>query len=125
MATGAKAGRLEIDASTGADTASNGVEETMQKYALYGRLKVKPGMEGELEAFLKQGGVMAQAEPATIRWFAIKEDDGAYSIFDTFDDEAGREAHLNGEIAKALMANADRLLSEPPQIHKIEVLAEK
>ncbi len=97
----------------------------MQKYALYGRLKVKPGKEQELEAFLKQGAVMAQAEKETIRWFAIKEDNGAYSIFDTFDDEAGRDAHLNGEIAKALMANADTLLSEPPQIHKIEILAEK
>ncbi len=97
----------------------------MQKYALYGRLKVKPGKEQELEAFLKQGAVMAQAEKETIRWFAIKEDNGAYSIFDTFDDEAGRDAHLNGEIAKALMANADTLLSEPPHIHKIEILAEK
>ncbi len=97
----------------------------MQKYALYGRLKVKSGKEQELEAFLKQGAEMAREEAGTIRWFAIKEDDGAYSIFDTFNDEAGRDAHLNGEIAKALMANADTLLAEPPQIHKIEVLAEK
>lgn len=97
----------------------------MAKLALYGRLKVKPGMEAELEAFLKQGAVMAKDEPETVRWFAIKEDNGAYSIFDTFEDEAGREAHLTGEIAKALMANADRLLAEPPQIHKIEVLGEK
>jgi len=97
----------------------------MEKFALYGRLKVKPGKEKELEAFLKQGAEMAMKETQTIRWFAIKEDNGAYSIFDTFQDEAGREAHLNGEIAKALMANADTLLSEPPQIHKIEVLAEK
>lgn len=97
----------------------------MQKYALYGRLKVKAGKEKDLEAFLKQGAEMAKEEKGTIRWFAIKEDDGAYSIFDTFDDEAGRDAHLNGEIAKALMANADTLLSEPPQIHKIEILAEK
>ncbi len=97
----------------------------MEKFALYGRLKVKPGKEMELEAFLKQGAEMAMKETQTIRWFAIKEDNGAYSIFDTFQDEAGREAHLNGEIAQALMANADTLLSEPPQIHKIEVLAEK
>ena len=97
----------------------------MEKFALYGRLKVKPGKEKELEAFLKQGAEMAQKETQTVRWFVIKEDNGAYSIFDTFKDEAGREAHLNGEIAKALMANADTLLSEPPQIHKIEILAEK
>jgi quinol monooxygenase YgiN len=97
----------------------------MQKYALYGRLKAKSGMEHELEAFLKQGAEMAREETGTVRWFALKEDNGAYSIFDTFDTESAREAHLSGEIAKALMANADKLLSEPPQIHKVEVLAEK
>ncbi len=97
----------------------------MQKYALYGRMKAKPGKEADVEAFLKQGAEMAQQEAGTIRWFAIKEDDGAYSIFDTFNDEAGRDAHMHGEIAKALMAKASELFSEPPQIHKIEVLAEK
>jgi len=116
---------LWVGASAKGEGASHGSEETMQKFALYGRLKVKPGKEAELEAFLKQGGEMAKAEEGTIRWFAIKEDNGAYSIFDTFNDEAGRDAHLNGAIAKALMANADTLLIEPPQIHKIEVLAEK
>ena len=97
----------------------------MQKFALYGRMKAKPGKEQDVEAFLKQGAAMAQKEEGTIRWFAIKEDDGAYSIFDTFDDEAARSAHMNGDIAKALMAKASELFSEPPQIHKIEVLAEK
>ena len=97
----------------------------MQKFALYGRMKAKPGKESDVEAFLKQGAEMAQKEKGTIRWFAIKEDDGAYSIFDTFDDEAGRDAHMHGEIAKALMSKASELFSEPPQIHKIEVLAEK
>ena len=53
-------------------------------------------------------------------WYGFEEDkDGLFSVFDTFDDEAGREAHLNGAIAKALMANADELFSEAPQIHKI------
>jgi len=97
----------------------------MSKLALYGRLKAKPGKEQDVEAFLKLGAEMSQAETGTIRWFAFKEDDGVYGIFDTFEDEAGREAHLNGEIAKALMAKADELFSEPPQIHKIAVLAEK
>ena len=100
-------------------------EDNMQKYALYGRLKVKAGKEAELEAFLKQGAVMAQDEPGTIRWFAIKEDDGAYSISIRSTMRRAGMAHLNGEIAKALMANAETLLSEPPQIHKIEILAEK
>ena len=97
----------------------------MSKLALYGRMKAKPGKEAEVEAFLKQGATMAQAEQGTVNWFAIKEDDGAYSIFDTFETEAARDAHLNGEIAKALMAKASELFTEPPQIHKIFVLAEK
>jgi quinol monooxygenase YgiN len=97
----------------------------MSKLALYVRLKPKAGKEHDVEAFLKQGAQMAQDEPQTLSWFAIKEDDGAYSVFDTFADEAGREAHLNGEIAKALMASADELFSEPPSISKIEILAEK
>ena len=97
----------------------------MSKLALYGRMKARPGKEAEVEAFLTQGATMAQAEQGTVDWFAIKEDDGAYSIFDTFDTEAAREAHLNGDIAKALMAKASELFTEPPQIHKISVLAKK
>ena len=68
---------------------------------------------------------MAKQEKGTITWYAIKEDDGVYGIFDTFEDEAGRDAHLNGDIAKALMAKASDLFSEPPKIHKIDILAEK
>ncbi len=97
----------------------------MAKYALYVSLKPKPGKEADVEAFLKQGAEMAKKEHGTISWFAFKEDEGRYAIFDTFDDEAGRDAHLNGEIAKALMAKADELLSEKPQIHKISILANK
>ena len=97
----------------------------MEKLALYVRLQSKKGKEHEVEAFLKQGAEMATKESGTICWFGIREDNGAFSVFDTFNDEAGREAHLNGEIAKALMAKADELFSEPPQIHKITVLAEK
>jgi len=97
----------------------------MAKFALYGRLKAKPGKEAEVEAFLKQGAVMANDEPGTISWYAIREDNGAFGIFDTFDDEAGREAHLNGAIAKALMGSAEALLAEPPHISKITILAEK
>jgi len=97
----------------------------MAKYALYVPLKSKPGKEADLEAFLKQGAEMAKKERGTIAWFAFREDEGRYAIFDTFDDEAGRDAHLNGEIAKALMAKAGELLSEPPQIHKIAILANK
>lgn len=97
----------------------------MVKYALYGTLKAKPGKEAEVEAFLRQGAEMARRETGTVTWYAIREDDGQYGIFDTFNDEAGREAHLNGEIAKALMAKANELLREPPKIHKIAVIATK
>lgn len=97
----------------------------MAKFALYGEMKPKPGKEADVEAFLKQGAEMARKETGTVAWFAIKEDDGSYGIFDTFDDEAGRDAHLHGDIAKALMAKADELFSEPPKIHKIAILAEK
>lgn len=97
----------------------------MAKYAFYVPLKPKPGKEADVEAFLKQGAEMARKEQGTISWFGFKEDEGRYAIFDTFDDEAGRDAHMNGEIAKALMAKADELLAEPPQIHRISILANK
>ncbi len=98
----------------------------MAKFALYVELKAKPGKEADVEAFLKQGAVLSADEPGTIHWYAIKEDrPGVYGIFDTFEDEASRDAHLNGAIATALMAHADTLLSEPPKIDKIEILVEK
>jgi quinol monooxygenase YgiN len=98
---------------------------TMAKYALYVPLKAKPGKAAEVEAFLKQGAEMSKAEKGTVTWYGIKEDDGAYAVFDTFDDEAGRNAHLSGDIAKALMAKAEELFSSPPQIHKIQIIADK
>lgn len=97
----------------------------MVKFALYGEFRAKPGKEAEVEAFLKQGAEMAKKEDGTVTWYAIKEDDGNYGIFDTFVDEAGRDAHLNGEIAKALMAKTDELFSAQPKIHKIDIIAEK
>jgi quinol monooxygenase YgiN len=98
----------------------------MAKYALYVELKAKPGKEAEVEAFLKQGAQMAQNEPGTADWYGFKEDKpGIYGVFDTFNDEAGRDAHLNGEIAKALMAKSAEYFAEPPAIHKITLIAEK
>ena len=97
----------------------------MAKLALYVRLVPKKGKEAEIEAFLKQGAAMAQDEPGTIHWYGFKEDDNAYGVFDTFNDEAGRDAHLNGEIAKALMASAEELFAEPPKISKIELMGDK
>jgi quinol monooxygenase YgiN len=97
----------------------------MPKLALYVPLKAKPGKEAELKEFLTQGAQLAAQEAGTVTWYALEEAPGQFSIFDTFEDEAGRDAHLNGPIAKALMAKADELLSEPPQINKISVLATK
>src|SRR5271156_5412732 len=98
----------------------------MAKFALYAELKAKPGKEADVEAFLKQGAEMAKAEAGTVHWYGFKEDKGGvFGVFDTFNDEAGRDAHLNGEIAKALMANAETLFSEAPKITKISLIAEK
>ncbi len=97
----------------------------MAKYAFYVELKAKPGKEADVEAFLAKGAEMAKDEPGTVTWFGIREDNGTYGVFDTFDDAEGRDAHLNGAIAKALFASADELFSEPPKLHKIEVIAEK
>lgn len=98
----------------------------MPKYALYLHLKAKHGKEAEIESFLSHGARLAAVESGTTHWFGFKEDTpGVYGVFDTFDDEAGRDAHLNGEIAKALMAKATEYFVEPPAIHKITIVAEK
>lgn len=81
----------------------------MAMQALWVMLKAKPGKEAEVEAFLKQGAVMSKAEPKTVTWYGVKIDSSTFGVFDTFDDEAGRDAHLNGEIAKALKASASEL----------------
>jgi quinol monooxygenase YgiN len=88
-------------------------------------LKAKPGKEDELAKFLADALPLAEAEPATTAWFAIKIDDSTYGIFDAFPDGEGRQAHLGGQIAAALMARADELLSEAPAINPVDVLAAK
>ena len=98
---------------------------TMAKFALYAHLKAKPDKRAEVEAFLKSALPLAQQEKGTITWYAFQEDEGSYGIFDTFDTEEAQQAHLDGPIAKALMTKASELLSSPPQIHKIKLLADK
>jgi len=97
------------------------------KYALWVMLKAKPGKEADVEAFLKQGAEMSKGEPKTVSWYGVKVAPGIYGVFDTFDDEAGREAHLSGEIAKALMAKAPELFANANEltIEKMEILADK
>jgi len=97
----------------------------MVHVALLVRLEAKPGKETELEAFLKSALPLAQGELATPVWFALKLGPAIFGIFDAFANDSGRDAHLAGEIAAALMAKAPDLLAAPPQIEKVDVLAAK
>ena len=97
----------------------------MGKLAIWAQLEAKPGRENDVEQFLKSAQPLAEREAATISWYAIKMGSGKYGIFDTFADENGRNAHLNGEIAKALFAKAEDLFAKPPEIAKPEILASK
>ena len=95
------------------------------KVALWVRLEAKPGKESELETFLRAGLSLAQQEPATTSWYALRLSPSTFGIYDTFPDDAGRQAHLAGPIAAALMEKASELLSQPPSIEKVDVLAAK
>jgi quinol monooxygenase YgiN len=102
-----------------------GQEANMVKVALLVRLEAKSGKEGEVESFLKGGLDIVQGEPATTTWYALKLGPSTFGIFDTFPDDAGRQAHLTGRVAAALMAKAGDLLSQPPTIEKVDILAAK
>jgi quinol monooxygenase YgiN len=93
--------------------------------SLFVRLEAKPGKEKDVAAFLEQGLQLANQETTTPVWFALRLGPTTFGIFDAFKDEAGRQAHLNGPIAKALMAKAPELLASPPIIDKLEVLGAK
>ncbi|HLN76358.1 MAG TPA: antibiotic biosynthesis monooxygenase [Nocardioidaceae bacterium] len=97
----------------------------MVTLGLLATLNAKPGKEDELAGFLESALPLAQAEEETIAWFAIKIDATTYGIFDAFPGAEGRQAHLAGPIAAALMEKADDLLSSPPEIKPVDVLAAK
>lgn len=97
----------------------------MVKVALLVRLEAKPGKESAVEEFLRSGLALVQQEPATSTWYGIKLGPSTYGIFDTFPDDAGRQAHLTGRVAAALMAKAPELLAQAPAIEKAEILAAK
>ena len=97
----------------------------MVKLALFVRLEAKPGKEKEVESFLLGGLSIVEEEPATTAWFAIRLGPSTFGIFDAFPDEAGRQAHLSGKVAAALMAQAAELFATPPAIEKVDVLAAK
>jgi len=97
----------------------------MVKVALFVKLEAKPGKEAEVEKFLRGGLAIVQGEPGTTVWFAIRLGQSTFGIFDAFPDESGRQAHLAGRVAAALMAKAPELLATPPSIEKVDVLAAK
>jgi quinol monooxygenase YgiN len=89
------------------------------------RLEARSGKDAEVEAFLRSALPLVRQEPATTAWFAIRFGRSEYGIFDVFPDDAGRDAHLTGPVAQALMAQADALFAAPPRIQKIDVLSDK
>ncbi len=97
----------------------------MVKVALAVKLEAKPGKESEVEKFLNSGLAIVQQEPATTAWFALRFGPTTFGIFDVFPDETGRQAHLAGQVAAALMQKAPELLAQPPSIEKVDVLAAK
>jgi quinol monooxygenase YgiN len=97
----------------------------MTKYSLYVQLEARPGKEQEVADFLVSALPLVNQEPETTAWFALRMSPNIFGIFDAFPSEAGRDAHLSGEVAKQLMAKASGLFAKPPEIHKVDVLADK
>ncbi len=97
----------------------------MVKKGLFVKMTAKPGKEADVEAFLNSGLALVNEEPLTATWYAVKFDDSTFGIFDTFDSDEGRDAHLNGKVAAALMASAAELLIEGPTIEKIDIITAK
>ncbi len=97
----------------------------MDQFAILAVLQARPGKENEVEEFLKSARALALQEPGTLSWFAVKLGPARFAIFDTFPDAAGRDAHLKGEIARALFARAEELFSAPPQVEQGTILASK
>jgi quinol monooxygenase YgiN len=97
----------------------------MDKFGLLALLEAKAGKEQEVEEFLKSAQPLAVKETGTTTWYAVKLGPSKFGIFDTFRNEEGRNAHLTGEIAKALFAKAEDLFAAPPQVEKLEILAAK
>ena len=97
----------------------------MERFALLVRLEAKPGKEKEVSDFIKSALPLAQAEPPTIKWYALQIGPSTFGIFDSFETEEGRASHLSGPIAKALMQKAPDLLASAPVIEKVDLLAVK
>ena len=97
----------------------------MANVALFVRLEAKPGKEANVEEFLREALPVIEEEPETTTWYGIKLGPTTYGIFDTFQDEIGRQAHLSGKVAQALKEKGSELFAQPPRIEKVDVLAVK
>ena len=97
----------------------------MVKLGIVALLEAKPGKEGTLADLLRSAQALAVQESGTVVWYAFQSGPRSFGIFDAFADEAGRDAHLQGRIAAALLGRADELLASPPDIRKVDVLAAK
>lgn len=97
----------------------------MNRLGILATLQARPGRESEVEGFLKSAAPLVEAETGTTTWFSFRMGPATFGIFDTFKDDAGRAAHVNGEVAKALFAHAEELFVTPPQIQLVDILAEK
>jgi len=95
------------------------------KLGILALLEAKPGKEGAVHDLLAGAVALARQEGQTITWYAFKSGPRGFGVFDTFEDEAGRKAHLEGQIAKALMGKADELLATPPDLRMIDLVAVK
>ena len=97
----------------------------MYKVALFARLEAKAGKEDDVASFLETGLETANWETTTPIWFALRLGPSTFGVFDAFADENGRQAHLTGPIAQALMAQAPELFAKAPVIERIDVLGAK
>ena len=93
------------------------------RIGLLARLKAAPGKAAELETFLQSGRAIAEAEEGTVTWYAFRIDDNTFGIFDTFETEDARQAHIDGEIPKALAQVGPELLASDPDIRPIDLVA--
>lgn len=97
----------------------------MVKVGILATMEAKPGKETEAAAFLEGALSLVQEEPDTVTWYAIRIGPAEFGIFDTFESDTGRQAHLSGKVAEALMTNASELFTRPPEILQVDVLASK
>jgi quinol monooxygenase YgiN len=116
---------LRINCSRFYSKPLNYKEASMTTKALFVRIEAKRGKEAQVEEFLKEALPIVDQEGATLTWYALRLGPSIFGIFNTFPDETGRKAHLDGEVAMALMEISSELLVAPPSIEKVDVLAAK